>query len=166
MKINWKISMLCFWLSYFAVTSVGIGHTIFNAAVLKMGTMEQIENRPDVADTAYAMGTAYAKTVPFHPLYNIIIWPLFAFLYFRMTKPEKNQWKMALHLGLSWLMITIVFDLFGWVIIKHPWSLSWKGFYVDYQPWITLIYLAIFSSTFIGMFLYGKHKDVEYKNEN
>lgn len=45
---------------------------------------------------------------------------------------------------------TIVFDVFGWVLIKHPWSLSFKEFYVDYQPWITLIYIAIFAGPLVG----------------
>jgi hypothetical protein len=156
-KINWKISMLWYWVSYFAVTVIGVGHTIFNGAVLKMETMAQISQtgqQAEIMDTAYGMGTAYAKTVPFHPLYNIIIWPLFAFLYFRMAKPEKNPWRTALFLGLSWSIITIVFDVFGWVIIRHPWAMTWKAFYIDYQPWITLIYLAIFASPFIGALIY------------
>ena len=160
-KINWKISMLWFWVSYFVITAIGVGHTIFNGVVLKMETMAQISQtgqQAEIMDTAYGYGTAYAKTVPFHPLYNIIIWPIFAFLYFRMAKPEKNQWKTALFLGLSWAMITIVFDLMGWVIIKHPWTMTWKAFYIDYQPWITLIYLSIFASTFIGMIFYNKRK--------
>ena len=44
----------------------------------------------------------------------------------------------------------ILFSLFGWVLIKHPWSLSFNEFYVDYQPWITLIYLAIFAGPTVG----------------
>ena len=56
----------------------------------------------------------------------------------------------ALRTGAIWAGICIVFDVVGWVIIKHPWSLSFKGFYVDYQPWITLIYLAIFVSPLVG----------------
>ena len=32
----------------------------------------------------------------------------------------------------------------------HPWSLTFKEFYVDYQPWITLIYIAIYASPFIA----------------
>ena len=43
-----------------------------------------------------------------------------------------------------------VFDLVGWVLIKHPWSLSFKEFYVDYQPWLTFIYIAIFVGPIIG----------------
>ena len=49
----------------------------------------------------------------------------------------------ALVTGAIWAGVTVVVDLFGWVVIKHPWSLTFKGFYVDYQPWITLIYAAI-----------------------
>jgi len=147
--------MLWFWLSYFVVTIIGVGHTIFNGVVLKMKTMANFAQTGQPINTMYDI-TAYTKTVPFHPLYNIIIWPLFAYLYFRMAKPEKCQWKTALFLGLSWSVITIVFDLFGWVIIRHPWSMTFKEFYIHYQPWITLIYFAIFASPFIGMAIYKK----------
>ena len=47
-------------------------------------------------------------------------------------------------------ILYIIFDLIGWVIIKHPWSLTFKEFYIDYQPWITLIYITIYASPFIS----------------
>jgi hypothetical protein len=56
----------------------------------------------------------------------------------------------ALTTGAIWVSICIVFDLFGWVLIKHPWSLTFKQFYVEYQPWITLVYIAIFLGPVIG----------------
>lgn len=62
----------------------------------------------------------------------------------------------ALITGAIWSGICIVSDLLGWVVIKHPWSLSFKEFYVDYQPWITLIYIAIFAGPVIGLLLMGK----------
>lgn len=49
--------------------------------------------------------------------------------------------------------ICILSDLIGWVLIKHPWRLTFKEFYIDYQPWITLIYIAIFLGPIIGLFL-------------
>ena len=91
----------------------------------------------------------YAKTVPFHPVYNIIIWPICAYIYFLQVSPV-NVWKEALVIGASWAIITILIDLVGWVVIKHPWSMTYKEMYVDYQPWITLIYLTIFISPFIA----------------
>jgi len=151
-KINWKISMLWFWVSYMLVTLVGIGHTCFNWLVLKM------EIDPNIpVKTMYDI-LPYAATVPFHPLYNIILWPLFAILYYKMAKQEKDYWNTAFYLGLSWTIITILFDVFAWVIIRHPWAMTWKEMYFDYQPWITLIYLSIFISPFIGMMFYKKLK--------
>ena len=96
----------------------------------------------------HSMGEGYEKTKPWHPLYNIVLFSLFAWIYMKgLYKPTMAD---ALLTGGIWAGICIVFDVFGWVIIKHPWSLSFKGFYLDYQPWITLVYLAIFISPIIG----------------
>lgn len=133
-------SMLWFWSAYIAVTLVGIGHTIFNIYVLKMKPMDE-----------KSMGEGYEKTKRWHPLYNIVLFSLFAWLYMRgLPTPT---WMDALCTGLIWMGICVVFDVFGWVLIKHPWSLTFKQFYVEYQPWISLIYLAIFASPFIGFLL-------------
>jgi membrane-associated phospholipid phosphatase len=59
----------------------------------------------------------------------------------------------ALTTGAIWVSICIIFDFVGWVLIKHPWSLTFKQFYVEYQPWITLIYIAIFMGPVIGYWL-------------
>lgn len=32
------------------------------------------------------------------------------------------------------------------MLIKHPWCLSFTGFYVDYQSWITLWYCLYFDN--------------------
>ena len=134
-------SMLWFWLAYIIVTLIGIGHTIFNIVVLHMKSMKE----------SPGMGEGYEKTKPWHPLYNIIIFSLFGYLY--MQGLETPTLKEALLTGLLWMGICIVFDLLGWVIIKHPWSLSFKEFYIDYQPWITLIYIAIFLGPLVGFLL-------------
>lgn len=55
--------------------------------------------------------------------------------------------------GAIWASICIVFDVFGGVIIKHPWSLTFKQFYVEYQPWIILIYIAIFIGPMLDFLL-------------
>lgn len=134
-------SMAMFWICYLLVTCVGIGHTVFNIYVLHMKPMDE-----------HGMGEGYEKTKPWHPLYNIILFTVFGWLYLRGI-PEPTM-AVALVTGGIWAAICIVFDVFGWVLIKHPWSLSFREFYVDYQPWITLIYLAIFLGPVIGyMFL-------------
>ena len=118
---NFGLSMLWFWTCYTTVTCVGILHTIFNIYVLNMTPMD--EN---------SMGEGYNKTKPWHPLYNIILFSLFGWLYINgLAAPSLTE---ALITGAIWAGICIVFDVLAWVIIKHPWSLTFKEFYIDYQP--------------------------------
>lgn len=135
---NFGFSMLWFWLAYFIVTDIGVIHTIFNIKVLKMKSMKESKG----------MGEGYEKTKPWHPLYNIIIFPIFAYIY--LNGLETITLLNVIMTSLIWGTITVIFDLIGWVLIKHPWSLSFKEFYVDYQPWITLIYITIYASPFIA----------------
>ena len=135
---NFGYSMLWFWIAYFIVTDIGVLHTIFNIKVLHMKSMKE----------SPGMGEGYEKTKPWHPLYNIVLFSLFGWLYMKhLSIPSFAE---SLITGAIWAGICIVFDVFGWVIIKHPWSLSFKEFYIDYQPWITLIYAAIFAGPVIG----------------
>ncbi len=135
---NFGMSMLWFWLGYIVVTWIGIGHTIFNIKVRHMKSMKE----------SPGMGEGYEKTKPWHPLYNIIIFSLFGFFYMNgLAAPTLSE---ALVTAVIWGAICIVSDLIGWVLIKHPWRLTFKEFYVDYQPWITLIYLAIMLGPVIG----------------
>ena len=138
---NFGYSMLWFFIAYTLVTWIGILHTIFNIKVLHMKSMKE----------SPGMGEGYEKTKPWHPLYNIIIFPIFGFLYMNgLSNPTINE---ALITGLIWTLICIIGDLVGWVLIKHPWRLTFKEFYIDYQPWITLIYIAIFLGPIIGFLL-------------
>lgn len=136
-NIQTGLTMLWFWVCYIIVTVAGILHTEFNIYVFKMKPMD--EN---------SMGEGYEKTKPRHPLCNIILFSLFGWIYMNgLAEPSLTE---ALIAGAIWAGICIVFDVFGWVLIKHPWSLSLKEFYVDYQPWITLIYIAIFAGPVVG----------------
>ena len=137
---DFGLSMLWFWSAYIIVTLIGILHTIFNIYVLHMKPMDK-----------ESMGEGYEKTKPWHPLYNIVIFTVFGFIYMNgLSNPTIDE---AFITGAIWVSICIVFDVFGWVIIKHPWSLTFKQFYVEYQPWITLIYVAIFIGPILGFLL-------------
>lgn len=135
---NFGYSMLWFWIAYFIVTDIGVLHTIFNIKVLHMKSMKE----------SPGMGEGYEKTKPWHPLYNVVIFPIFAYLYLHGLEIVTLTEVMAT--SLIWGTITVIFDLFGWVLIKHPWSLTFREFYIDYQPWITLIYITIYASPFIA----------------
>ena len=130
---NFGYSMLWFWIAYFIVTDIGVLHTIFNIKVLHMKSMKE----------SPGMGEGYEKTKPWHPLYNVVIFPIFAYLYLHGLEIVTLTEVMAT--SLIWGTITVVFDLFGWVLIKHPWSLTFREFYIDYQPFI--LPLTIFSQT-------------------
>ena len=112
----------------------------FNIYVLHMKPMDK-----------ESMGEGYEKTKPWHPLYNIVIFTVFGFIYMNgLSNPTIAE---AFITGAICVSICIVFDVFGWVIIKHPWSLTFKQFYIEYQPWITLIYVAIFIGPILGFLL-------------
>lgn len=134
---NFGTSMLWFWTCYLAVTCVGIAHCVFNIKVLHMKPMD-----------SHGMGEGYEKTKPWHPLYNLLLFPLFGWLYMRgLAEPSAQE---AMITGGIWAGICIVFDLVGWVLIRHPWRLTFRQFYVEYQPSITLIYLIIFVAPLLG----------------
>ena len=140
------MSLLWYVISYIVVTWVGIGHTVFNILVLGMSSMAE----------GPGMGMGYEMTKPWHPLYNIILFTLFGLLYLRKVKDLTL--KKAMATGALWAGISIVIDLVGWVLIKHPWSLTFKEFYIDYQPWITLVYLAMFIAPMIGYLILSRAK--------
>ena len=135
---NTAYLFLWYFAAYVLVTLIGVLHTVFNITVLHMKSMVD----------SPGMGEGYERTKPWHPLYNIIIFPPFAYLYLAGLPTVTLQ--TAVWTGLLWGTVTVVIDVIGWVLIKHPWSLTFKEFYVDYQPWITLIYLTIYASPLIA----------------
>ena len=145
-KKEFGLSILWYWLSYVVVTMIGIAHTIFNVAVLHMGSMAQ----------GPGLGEGYEATKPWHPLYNIILFTLFGYIYMRCVK--NPTLKKAVHTGIFWAVISIVIDLVGWVLIDHPWSLTFKQFYIEYQPWITLVYLAMVAGPILGYLIYARRE--------
>lgn len=132
------LSLLCYGAAYFIVTLMGVLHTCYNILVLHMSSMKE----------GPGMGEGYERTKPWHPLYNIVVFPLFALLYLRGAGVV--SWGEAAATGLLWGTVTVAADLVGWVLIRHPWSLTFRAFYLDYQPWITLIYLTIYGSPLLA----------------
>lgn len=136
--MNFGFLILWYLTAYLVVTAIGMLHTIFNITVLHMKSMKD----------GPGMGEGYEKTKPWHPLYNIVLFPIFGFLY--LNGLEAVTLSNVIATSLIWGTVTVVIDLIGWVLIKHPWSLSFREFYINYQPWITLIYITIYASPFIA----------------
>lgn len=130
---------LYFLYSYWIVTILGTLLTILFAVLFNPPSPEEL-------GVTSSQAPAYLMTVPYHPLLNLAVWPWFAWLYWRALSPTVNRKREVLVLGSLWAVATIVIDLVGWVLIPHPWVMTFKEFYIDYQPWITIIYLIIFTS--------------------
>jgi hypothetical protein len=116
---------------------------------------------PQELGSPASQAPAYLMTLPYHPLLNLVVWPVFAWSYLRRIVPEMRG-KEARNLGIFWVAITIVVDLIGWVLIPHPWAMTFKEFYIDYQPWITLIYLIILAAPIV-VFRFMGHRSLALK---
>lgn len=130
-----------FVLAYWLVTILGV--------LLTIAFMYLYEPpNPQELGVSASQAPAYLMTIPYHPLLNLF-WLPFAWMYLRGFTVNSRP-SEALKLGTFWVIICIVLDLVGWVLIKHPWAMTFREFYVDYQPWITLIYLVIFLAPIVA----------------
>ncbi|NCD68432.1 hypothetical protein [Mucilaginibacter agri] len=114
-------------------------------------TYAMVNHSPPPAPGVSVLQSAeFVATVPYHVLVMFLIWPLFAGIYFKKRHSgRQNLTREVWGLAIFWLFATIITDLVCFVLIKHPYSLTAHEFYVLYQPWISLIYLAIFLSPWI-----------------
>jgi len=138
-------SLLYFFIGYIVITWIGFLHTVFNIKVLHMKSMKESGGK------GKGLGEAYNKTKPWHPIYNLIILPIFAYMYFKSL--DTITLANVIETSILWGTSAIVIDLVGWVLIKHPLSLTFKRFYIEYQPWITLVYIIMYASPFITYIL-------------
>jgi hypothetical protein len=135
------IATLYLFLSYWIFTALGILLTVVFALTLRPFSSVAV---PMLQVPAYVMSG------PFHPLLNLLVWPVFGWLYLRRSTPNSERQIEALRLGIFWFLATAAIDLFGWVLLPHPWHMTLDQFYVGYQPWIRLIYLVILISPILA----------------
>jgi hypothetical protein len=143
MKLNPTRALVLFFIAYIIVTILASATTETYAYVFN--------SPPPAPGITVLKSAAFVATVPYHVLIMLVIWPLFAWWYFKRSR-SKNATEQRIEtrqLALCWLVAAIMVDFIGFVWIKNPLSLTPHEFYIDYQPWISLIYLAIFLSPFI-----------------
>jgi hypothetical protein len=134
-RLNYKRAIGTFIAAYIAVTVLGIALSFAIGMVGHMPqTAEPLQNQ------------AYLLAERFYPLLNLLVWGMFAWLYFRRrTKTDRLALRgEAFALGVFWMVTAIVVDYVGFVLIKNPISLTPHDFYIGQFPWIYLIYIAIF----------------------
>ncbi|MDO4540542.1 MAG: NAD(P)/FAD-dependent oxidoreductase [Syntrophomonadaceae bacterium] len=101
---------------------------------------------------------AYAATLPWQLLYNLIVWPLLAWLYLKKNTTT-NLPDTVFTMAFTWLFNAVAFDIVTRVVIKHPYAMSLKQFFSSQQPWLLLIYIAIFAAPFVGCWLWRRMAD-------
>jgi hypothetical protein len=147
MKVKPTRAIVLFFIAYILVTVLAATTTETYAMVYKSP-----EPTPGMS---ILQAVAFVATVPYHVLIMLIIWPIFASIYFRRAKQKSLALQTAetWQLSFLWLTLAMIVDLVGFVLIKSPYSLTPHEFYVIYQPWISLIYVAIFLSPVIRLWL-------------
>lgn len=144
MKLNFMRALALFFAAYIIVTILAAATTECYGLISDLP--------PPPPGVSPVKMPVFLATVPYHVLIMLIVWTLFARIYFRKSRNsnDSNTEKLETrNLALLWLVLAMVVDCVGFVLIKHPYSLSAHAFYVDYQPWISLIYMAIFLSPWI-----------------
>ena len=140
-------ALIYFLIAYVLVTVLAAGLTITYATV-----NHSPEPQPGMS---ILQAPAFVATVRYHVLIMLLIWPLFAWLYFRKRRPATSQEEsqQTLRLAMLWLISAMVADFVGFVLFKNAWSMTPHELYVVYQPWITLIYISIFLSPWIRVWI-------------
>jgi hypothetical protein len=145
MKINLTRALVLFFVAYIIVTILAAATTETYGMMFKMP--------PPTPGQSVLQAPVFVATVPYHVLIMLIIWPIFAALYFKKPK-QKNLGQQSIetwHLSFLWLALAVIVDFVGFVLIKSPYSFTPHEFYVIYQPWISLIYVAIFLGPLIRL---------------
>jgi len=145
MKLNFIRALALFFAAYIIVTILAAATTECYGLISNLP--------PPPADVSPVKTPVFLATVPYHVLIMLIVWTLFAWIYFRKRRNDHPNAEKAetMNLAILWLVLAMAVDCVGFVLIKHPYSLSAQAFYVDYQPWISLIYAAIFLSPWIRL---------------
>ncbi|MBC7900632.1 MAG: hypothetical protein H7070_11340 [Saprospiraceae bacterium] len=134
-KLAYTRAVLIFILAYVLVTILAVGLAYALAEFIPAPPTVEGVNSP-----------AYLLAEKFYPLINLMVWIPLSWLYFKTRDETYEIFKEALTLGTFWLILAMLIDLVGFVLIKHPLSLSPRDFYIGQFPWIYLIYAAIFIS--------------------
>ena len=138
MVTSWKKALLYLVGAYWIVTLLVVGLIIALGAIYHL---------PGAAELGVSVGQspAYVQSMPWHPLVNLGVWLFFGWLYLKGVAPAERR-REAVRLGALWVAVSIVKDYLVWVVIPSPVQMTHREMYVEYAPWLYLIYLAIFLS--------------------
>ena len=140
-------------LIYFSI-AYGVVTVLATATTVTYGIIYH-SPQPEELGVSLLKAPSFVATVPYHVLIMLLVWPVFAWVYLRKRQPRNRDGELgeSLRLSFFWLAAAMIVDFVCFVLIKHPWSLTPHEFYVEYEPWISLIYISIFLSPLIRLAL-------------
>ena len=140
-------------LIYFSI-AYGVVTVLATATTVTYGIIYHTP-QPEELGVSLLKAPSFVATVPYHVLIMLLVWPVFAWVYFRKRGQGNHDKEVreTLRLSFLWLAAAMIVDFVCFVLIKHPWSLTPHEFYVEYEPWISLIYISIFLSPWIRLAL-------------
>lgn len=136
--------LLWLFVAYSVVTLVGLVHVIILSRFYGIPGYKE-------AGVPFMKAPAYVKTKPYQLIYNIILFPFFIWICLQGLGTTETIHTLFI-IAIIWTLASIIIDFISWIVIPHPFRFTLKEFYVDYQPWISLIYLSIFVSHYIVLF--------------
>ena len=140
-------------LIYFSI-AYGVVTVLATATTVTYGIIYH-SPQPEELGVSLLKAPSFVATVPYHVLIMLLVWPVFAWVYFRKRQQgnQDKEVRETLRLSFLWLAAAMIVDFVCFVLIKHPWSLTPHEFYIEYEPWISLIYISIFLSPLIRLAL-------------
>jgi hypothetical protein len=144
--LDTRRALIYFFVAYGVVTVLATATTITYGIIYHTP-------QPEELGVSLLKAPSFVATVPYHVLIMLLVWPVFAWVYFRKRQQENRDKEVreTLRLSFLWLAAAVIVDFVCFVLIKHPWSLTPHEFYVEYEPWISLIYISIFLSPLIRL---------------
>lgn len=139
-------------IGYTIVTIIASLHFLFNWKVRGQEGFDTSKGIQALKTNATGLG-AFKNTKPFHPIYNIVVFPIAGVAMFKQLASTPSLIEV-IEIGALWIAYSLILDVVFWVVLPHPWRLTIKEFFIDYQPWITLAYVAIFISPIISNLFY------------
>lgn len=136
MNLRYRPAIILFLVAYIIITILAYGISYAAAEMFSLPSYQEL-------GLTLFEDPAFVMTVPYHLLINLVIWTLFAYLYIKKSMQHGLILKESVNLGLFWLILAMIVDVIAFVLIKSPYSLTARQFYIEYQPWITITYLLV-----------------------
>lgn len=90
------------------------------------------------------MATSIQPLTIFYFLVNLLVFPVFAFLYLRRAGGKAANLRLAsIKMGLIWLATLLGLNLAAWFLVPHTPKLTFIDLFASAGPWLVPLYVAI-----------------------